>query len=59
MDLRTNPLWLVPLGLLLGGLIGLGIGLALDNSPLWLILGAGGGMVIGLAASTAVANRRA
>jgi O-antigen/teichoic acid export membrane protein len=37
------------LGLVLGGLLGFLVGFLLDDSPFYMILGAGGGMVIGLA----------
>lgn len=41
-------------GLGLGGLAGLIFGLATEQTSLWLILGAGGGMVIGLAGGSAL-----
>ena len=42
------------LGLMLGGAAGLIFGLIIDQTPLWLILGAGGGMMVGIAAGSAV-----
>ena len=48
--------WGMPLGLLIGGILGLVLGILTGNVPLWLILGAGGGMTVGLAASSAIAE---
>lgn len=51
---RRNAALGVSAGLVLGGALGLMFGILIDNSPLWLILSAGGGMVIGLAIGYAV-----
>jgi hypothetical protein len=58
MKNRNSGLWALPLGLVLGGLIGTAVGIAIEDITLWMILGAGGGLVIGLAVRTAIANRR-
>ncbi len=42
------------LGLMLGGAAGLTFGLMTEQTPLWIILGAGGGMMVGMAAGSAV-----
>ena len=44
-------------GLIVGGALGLVFGIIIDNSPLCMTLGAGGGMVIGIAAGTALDRR--
>ena len=49
--------WSIPLGLVLGGLIGIVVGMVLEDVTLWMILGAGGGMVLGLAAGAALQKR--
>jgi hypothetical protein len=54
---RNSGWWALPVGLVLGGLIGAGVGLIVDNFNLWMILGAGGGLVLGLAVGAALQNR--
>lgn len=54
---RQTASWMLPLGLVLGGLIGLLVGIALDDINQWMILGAGGGLVLGLAAASALQRR--
>lgn len=49
-----NIWWTLPLGLVLGGLIGIGVGIVLEDINQWMILGAGGGLVLGLAAGAAL-----
>lgn len=44
----------MPLGLVLGGLAGIVLGWVIGDSVLWMILGAGGGLVIGGAVAAAV-----
>lgn len=57
MNWRT--IWrTLPLGLVLGGLIGIGVGIVLQDINLWMILGAGGGLVAGLAAGAALQRQR-
>lgn len=51
--------WTLPLGLILGGLIGVGVGVILENINQWMILGAGGGLVLGLAVGAALQSRSA
>ena len=55
---KKNGLWALPLGLVLGGLVGAAVGVAIEDVTQWMILGAGGGLAIGLAVRTAIANRR-
>lgn len=57
MDSR-NIWWTLPLGLILGGLIGLGVGIVLEDINQWMILGAGGGLVLGLAAGAALQRQK-
>jgi hypothetical protein len=49
--------WTLPLGLVLGGLIGLVVGIVLEDTNLWMIMGAGGGLVLGLAVGAALQRR--
>lgn len=54
---RRAVWWALPLGLILGGIIGFGVGILLDDTNLWMILGAGGGLVLGLAVGAALQSR--
>lgn len=56
---RRTVWWSLPIGLVLGGLIGFGVGVLLNDINQWMILGAGGGLVLGLAVGAALQNRRA
>lgn len=55
----NNFWWTIPLGLVIGGLLGLLFGILIDQTPLWMILGAGGGLVLGLAVGAALQSRQA
>ena len=55
----TTGWWALPFGLVVGGLFGLGMGVVFDDITQWMILGAGGGLVLGLALGAALQNRRA
>lgn len=59
MKRRSSVWWTLPLGLLLGGLIGAGLGAVLGDINQWMILGAGGGLVLGLAIGAALQSRGA
>ena len=50
---RRAVWWSIPLGLVIGGLIGMGVGILVGDVNQWMILGAGGGMVLGLAVGAA------
>jgi len=56
---RKTVWWVLPLGLILGGLIGFSVGILLDDTNLWMILGAGGGLVLGAAVGAAMQSRGA
>jgi hypothetical protein len=59
MERRMSSWWALPLGLVLGGLAGVVLGaLGLVDLTQWMILGAGGGLVLGLAVRTAIESRR-
>ena len=59
MERRNSVWWALPVGLVLGGLVGLGVGVLLDDITQWMILGAGGGLVLGLAIGAALQSRGA
>lgn len=50
---RRAVWWSIPLGLVIGGLIGMGVGILVGDVNQWMILGSGGGMVLGLAVGAA------
>jgi hypothetical protein len=56
---RNIGWWTLPLGLVLGGIVGAGTGMIVGDINLWMILGAGGGLVLGLATGAALQNRNA
>lgn len=57
MEKQISGWGAIPLGLVLGGLVGLVMGLAIGDTNQWMILGAGGGLVLGLAVGAAVERR--
>ena len=59
MKRGSSVWWTLPVGLLLGGLIGAGLGAVLGDITQWMILGAGGGLVLGLAVGAALQSRGA
>jgi hypothetical protein len=46
------------IGLTIGSVVGMVYGYAIDNFTLGLVLGAGGGMLIGLSIGAAITNRK-
>ena len=55
--MRPIRYYTIPLGLVIGGALGLVLGPAIGNTTLGIVLGGGGGLVIGLAVGAALGRR--
>jgi F0F1-type ATP synthase assembly protein I len=56
-SIRSGLAYLPAIGIVVGGLVGFLVGLAIESNPLALILGAGFGLVVGAGVSAMVGRR--